>query len=51
LNLPGELQDYIIVHELCHLKELNHGRKFWELVREAVPNYKEMRNKLKNSRN
>ncbi len=39
--LPTELLDYIIVHELCHLAELNHGRKFWELVAEQIPDYQE----------
>ena len=29
LFLPAELRDYIIVHELCHLAELNHGKNFW----------------------
>jgi predicted metal-dependent hydrolase len=39
LFLPPHLQDYIIVHELCHLQELNHGPNFWHLVGEQVPNY------------
>lgn len=38
--LPQALTDYIIVHELCHLKELNHGRRFWSLVGAVVPDYK-----------
>ena len=45
--LPPELQDYIVVHELCHLKQLNHSSAFWELVAEQVPNHKELRKKLK----
>lgn len=46
-NLPENLRDYIIVHELCHLGELNHGKKFWELVSEFFPDYKNLRKKLK----
>lgn len=47
LFLPPELRDYIIVHELCHLKELNHSNNFWSLVAEIFPNYKELRKQLK----
>jgi predicted metal-dependent hydrolase len=45
--LPSRLADYIIVHELCHLGEFNHSRKFWNLVARAVPDYLEIRNELK----
>lgn len=38
--LPPHLQDYIIVHELCHLKELNHGQVFWGLLGETIPDYR-----------
>jgi len=47
--LPKQLADYIIVHELCHLKEFNHSRKFWNLVAKIMPNYLEIKNELKNS--
>jgi len=40
--LPPHLQDYIIVHELCHLAELNHGQQFWERVAEQIPDYEQM---------
>lgn len=40
LFLSSELRDYLIVHELCHLKEMNHGPQFWSLVAEQVPDYK-----------
>ncbi len=40
LFLPPHLQDYIIVHELCHLEELNHGENFWNLVAQEIPTYK-----------
>ena len=45
--LPAEFQDYIIVHELCHLGEFNHSRDFWTLVAKTIPDYKKLRNGLK----
>lgn len=45
--LPKEISDYIIVHELCHLGEFNHSRKFWNLVSIAIPNHLNLRRKLK----
>lgn len=47
LFLPPHLQDYIIVHELCHLKVFNHSLAFWNLVAETAPNYKACRRELK----
>lgn len=46
--LPERLANYIIVHELCHLKEMNHSKRFWKLVGKIVPDYKGMRKKLRN---
>lgn len=45
--LPERLADYIVVHELCHLKEFNHSQKFWNLVAKIMPDYLENRNELK----
>ncbi|MSO14320.1 M48 family metallopeptidase [Rickettsiales endosymbiont of Trichoplax sp. H2] len=38
---PIEVVEYLVVHELCHLKEMNHSKKYWKLVEEIYPNYKE----------
>ncbi len=46
-DLPQELQDYVIIHELCHLKELNHSPRFWNLVEKIMPDHKNLRKKLK----
>ncbi len=48
LFLPNKLQDYLIIHELCHLKEFNHSNKFWSLVHNILPDYKELKKSLKN---
>jgi len=45
--LPPEVRDYVIVHELCHIKEFNHGRGFWALVAETIPEYKDLRKQLR----
>ena len=47
--LPQRLSDYIIVHELCHLKEFNHSKKFWKLVEKTVPDYTKIKDELKSS--
>ncbi|MCB0750830.1 MAG: M48 family metallopeptidase, partial [Ignavibacteriae bacterium] len=38
--------DYVIIHELCHLKEMNHSAKFWKLVNSIVPEYNVYRKEL-----
>ena len=48
--LPPDLQDYLIVHELCHLKHMNHSKTFWDEVAKTVPDYKQKRKQLLNLR-
>lgn len=45
--LPQNLCEYVIIHELCHIKEMNHSRNFWALVEQFCPNYKQLRKELK----
>ena len=47
LFLPEHLQDYIIVHELCHLQHLNHKQEFWDLVDTYIPQYQACITELK----
>ncbi len=44
---PKNVLKYLVVHEICHLKEMNHSDKFWNLVEKIDPNYKESRLWLK----
>jgi len=45
--LPPKIIDYIIVHELCHLKEMNHSKEFWALVKKFLPEYKKQKKEIK----
>jgi predicted metal-dependent hydrolase len=44
---PPESIDYVIIHELCHLRQMNHGSKFWSEVAAIMPDYKVYESHLK----
>jgi hypothetical protein len=45
--LPDKLADYLVVHEIAHLGQFNHSAKFWALVEQTIPDYKNIRKELK----
>ncbi len=45
--LPPRIADYIIVHELCHRSEMNHSKRFWNLVAQTIPEHKTIRRELR----
>lgn len=47
IYLPYELAEYLVIHELCHLKEMNHSKKYWLLVKTLCPNHKILSKRLK----
>ena len=48
---PPEVMDYVVVHELCHRKEMNHSPRFWAEVERILPDYKVRRKWLKDHGN
>ncbi len=47
LTCPPEIRDYVIVHELCHIRHKNHSKEFWRLVSRYLPDWKERRKALR----
>lgn len=47
MNIPKEIIDYVLIHELSHTKQLNHSPEFWALVEGQYPDYKQARKLLK----
>jgi len=50
IDLSLELQDYVIVHELCHLKELHHKESFWQMMELIIPRAREFHDKARKMR-
>ena len=50
VSLPGELRDYVILHELVHTKHKNHGKKFWAALDKLVGDSKEFRRQMRKYR-
>lgn len=46
---PPDVIDYVVVHELCHRKEMNHSKKFWNEVRKILPEYEKSKQWLKDN--
>jgi predicted metal-dependent hydrolase len=43
IQMPAFVREYVLIHELMHLRRLDHSRKFWKLVAEACPDYRQAR--------
>jgi predicted metal-dependent hydrolase len=41
IQMPRAVRDYVLLHELMHLRQQNHSRRFWRLVEEACPDFRE----------
>jgi predicted metal-dependent hydrolase len=51
VKAPKYVAEYLVAHEIAHLKHLNHGKNFWRLLSDIFPQYKEAESYLKNKRN
>lgn len=47
MKAPERVRDYVVVHELCHRIEMNHSKRFWDLVGSVIPDYRICRRWLK----
>lgn len=45
--MDPKFADYVITHEICHLKELNHSKRFWDLVSKRLPGYKQIHKEMR----
>lgn len=45
--LPEKYLDYVVAHELCHLKEFNHSDRFWALVGKSIPEYRKIQKEMR----
>ncbi len=48
--MPEAVRDYVLIHELMHLRRLDHSRHFWRLVGHACPGYQDARKWLRQNR-
>jgi predicted metal-dependent hydrolase len=51
VTMPDWVRDYVLIHELMHLKRMDHSRKFWALVSAAFPDYQAARQWLRAQQN
>jgi len=50
VQLNDRLIDYVLIHELCHIKNMNHSKAFWKSIEEKLPDFKQSRSELKSTR-